>query len=744
MLEISSLLSKRTELYIMKRWLMLLFWGTLTVDAQNVTVSTDTPLPTLPLRFSTSRRFEARYIDSVVTHTRRHLLKLEALPRSHQVDTLRLELLIHLSYAYQFAPGRQDSVQLVARQLIQLARQWGDARFQVRGYIQEDYYYTLKENYPQALQTNHELLRLVESNPPLTDQYLWRIQKNLGKLSYRMGKYEESIQFYRTASANLLRDKKARLAVEQINVLQLMSESFKLSQQLDSAETCSVRALALARQLESPNITMAYLHGDLAVVYLHQHRYEESLNQLQLAEERWQKVGRRNGLAVTWADMAHIYYLTSRYTQALAYASQALTYDSGIPSTRLLIYEVIALASAAQHDWQTAFRFHQRYKAMADSIQTQRKLTETLSLQANFEREKLIMGQQQAQQLQEQRYLTLAKEKELQEQHYLTLEKEAELKQFQAIADQQRLLQITRQTDLQRQLETQTIKAQAQTRHNQQQNQIRTLQLKELQTQLTLQENTRNFWVILTGLIGISLLGYTQLLRQKNKALRLANDDIKTAMQHGQTQEMAALRAQMNPHFVFNCINSIKLYTLQNDTDRASDYLTKFARLIRLVLENSRADRVTLQHEIEALQLYCDLEAMRFKQKVTIHISIDADIDQQFATVPPLLLQPYVENAIWHGLMHKLEGGTVMVAVTQPTDTGLHVEIIDDGVGRARAAELKSKSAGNHKSFGMQVTADRIRMINALNTTKTNVQIFDLIAPNGDSLGTKVVLDIPV
>lgn len=135
---------------------------------------------------------------------------------------------------------------------------------------------------------------------------------------------------------------------------------------------------------------------------------------------------------------------------------------------------------------------------------------------------------------------------------------------------------------------------------------------------------------------------------------------------------------------------------------------------------------------------------MRFKQKVRVRIQVDPDIDQQEATIPPLLLQPYVENAIWHGLMHKMEGGTVTVEVTQPTNHHLHVEVTDDGVGRARAGELKSKSAGKHKSFGMQVTADRIRMINELYNTQTQAQIFDLVAPNGEPLGTKVMLEIPV
>ena len=208
--------------------------------------------------------------------------------------------------------------------------------------------------------------------------------------------------------------------------------------------------------------------------------------------------------------------------------------------------------------------------------------------------------------------------------------------------------------------------------------------------------------------------------------------------------EMTALRAQMNPHFIFNCLNSIKLYTLQNDADKASDYLTKFSRLIRLVLENSRSELVPLQNELEALQLYIELEAMRFKQKVQFTIHVSPEIDQRYVCIPPLLLQPYVENAIWHGLMHKPEGGTVTVEVGQPQDNLLHIEITDDGVGRERAAELKSKSAGRHKSFGMQVTADRIRMINQLYNIQTQTQIFDLVDSFGEACGTRMILDIPV
>ena len=208
--------------------------------------------------------------------------------------------------------------------------------------------------------------------------------------------------------------------------------------------------------------------------------------------------------------------------------------------------------------------------------------------------------------------------------------------------------------------------------------------------------------------------------------------------------EMAGLRSQMNPHFIFNCLNSIKLYAIENDSEKASDYLTKFSRLIRMVLENSRSERVTLQNELDMLQLYADLEIMRFKQKLSFFIDLDPSIDAGFVEIPPLLLQPYVENAIWHGLMHKPEGGSVCVRATQPHENLLQLTITDDGVGRSRAAELKSKSASHQKSFGLKVTSERIALVNQLYQTHTQVTINDLVDADGQPAGTEVILQIPL
>ncbi len=208
--------------------------------------------------------------------------------------------------------------------------------------------------------------------------------------------------------------------------------------------------------------------------------------------------------------------------------------------------------------------------------------------------------------------------------------------------------------------------------------------------------------------------------------------------------QMKALRAQMNPHFIFNCLNSIQLYTANNESVKATDYLNRFSQLIRLVLENSRSERVTLKNELEALELYLQMESMRFKDKLRYQIEIVPELDSELIEIPPLLLQPYVENAIWHGLMHKPEGGQLQVNVTQPNTDGIKVTITDDGIGRTQAARLKSKSATLQKSFGMKMTGERIMLINRMYKAQTQVQVNDLIYPDGTPAGTEVVLNIPV
>ena len=219
----------------------------------------------------------------------------------------------------------------------------------------------------------------------------------------------------------------------------------------------------------------------------------------------------------------------------------------------------------------------------------------------------------------------------------------------------------------------------------------------------------------------------------------------KTQLQQQATiSELKALRTQMNPHFIFNCLNAIKSYTLNHDTEGADFYLTKFSKLIRQVLENSRSEKITLHNELETLKLYLDMEKLRSGDKLDYEIHLADDIETDFIEIPPMLIQPFVENAIWHGLMQKEEGGKIEIDCRQKDDKYLIVTVLDNGIGRERAAELKSKTATRHKSFGMKITSERMDIIKQLYDIETKITIEDLKNANGTSAGTKVTLEIPL
>src|SRR5690606_10396345 len=208
--------------------------------------------------------------------------------------------------------------------------------------------------------------------------------------------------------------------------------------------------------------------------------------------------------------------------------------------------------------------------------------------------------------------------------------------------------------------------------------------------------------------------------------------------------EMQALRAQMNPHFIFNCLNSINRYIVKSDQTTASFYLTRFAKLIRLILDNSNSKNVVLSNELEALKLYIEMEALRFDKKFTYNIHVEKNLGVDCVEVPPLIIQPYVENAIWHGLLHKETDGHLDIRVSMTEDSMIQCIIEDNGIGRAKAMELKSKTATSRKSLGMQLTENRLSLLNKHARLNASVEIIDLVDAEGEGCGTRVVLKIPV
>ena len=243
--------------------------------------------------------------------------------------------------------------------------------------------------------------------------------------------------------------------------------------------------------------------------------------------------------------------------------------------------------------------------------------------------------------------------------------------------------------------------------------------------------------LLIIGMILVIMLARRQKIKQELNEALYQNKLNETAM--------ASLRAQMNPHFIFNCLNSIKLYTEQNNSAAASEYLSKFSKLIRNMLDNARSDNSLLANEIETLQLYIDMETMRFKDKLQCSISIAQDVDLDFIEVPPLLIQPYVENAIWHGIMPKAEGGQVWINISQNHATNdLEISIKDNGIGREKSAALKKGKSQLHQSHGTAITHNRLDLLNEKNKASASVVISDVLDENHLVSGTLVTLKLKV
>jgi len=206
--------------------------------------------------------------------------------------------------------------------------------------------------------------------------------------------------------------------------------------------------------------------------------------------------------------------------------------------------------------------------------------------------------------------------------------------------------------------------------------------------------------------------------------------------------EMQALRAQMNPHFIFNCLSSINRYILINRTEEASSYLTKFSRLIRMALHNSEKPLVTLENELEALRLYLDLERLRFKNAFNYSVAFVNAIDINAVYIPPMLIQPFAENAIWHGLMHKQGVGSLEIQLCTEGKT-LTCVIMDNGIGRNMASELNSRTAEKNKSMGVQITKGRLELLNKSRNEDAVFAVEDLVDIDGNGCGTKVILKMP-
>ncbi|MEG3657403.1 tetratricopeptide repeat protein [Arenibacter palladensis] len=248
--------------------------------------------------------------------------------------------------------------------------------------------------------------------------------------------------------------------------------------------------------------------------------------------------------------------------------------------------------------------------------------------------------------------------------------------------------------------------------------------------QLVAESIKRQNWIIYSLIFGMMLMGLAAyFFYRSNRQQKLANNLL----------ALKSLRSQMNPHFIFNALNSVNNFIAKSDERSANRYLSDFSTLMRAVLENSDEDFIPLSKELELLELYTKLEHSRFSDKFDYEIIVDEGIDIDAFQIPPMLLQPYIENAIWHGLRYREDKGFLKIGLRQKDKRALEISIIDNGIGRKKSAALKTQNQKKQKSKGMGNIKKRIEILNDMYKDKVDVFISDL-ETNGT--GTKVLFTI--
>jgi hypothetical protein len=502
----------------------------------------------------------------------------------------------------------------------------------------------------------------------------------MGNLYKDAGETETALTYYRLAAEN------AKKLNQPVRYNKLMGYISMLLNQLDSAIYYYKESQNCVK-LKTTDTTIikrnfCYQSLSMAEIYVKQHKYDLAIEQLKLSLQFFEKGNNRNGVMRALYPLAISYQMKQNFTTSFFYAKHLLSIaqETGARPFIRDAYKLFWEMYDRQGNADSAYKYNLKYIAIKDSILSDeyRRNIALSEMRSQDEQQKTKISLLQKDQQLNKEKLSLQQQK-LRSESFIRYILFATTGAFVLIA-----FFIFRNINLKRKNEKQ-----------------------QLEHALALQQ----------------LEGQKNIIEFQQQATEL---------------EMQALRAQMNPHFIFNCLSSINRFILINKTEEASDYLTKFSRLIRMALHNSEKSFITLESELEALRLYLDLERLRFKNAFDYSITYINTIDLSAVFIPPLLIQPFAENAIWHGLMHK--EGTGSLDITLNIEEKILTCIVeDDGIGRSKATRLKSKSAEKNKAMGIHITTERLALLNREHR-QPSFNVEDLVDSDGTPCGTRVVL----
>jgi tetratricopeptide (TPR) repeat protein len=498
-----------------------------------------------------------------------------------------------------------------------------------------------------------------------------------------------------------------------------------------------LKAVNVYEKLQEPE-KLARVYNNTGIVYEAIHNDFKALDYFIKAQKLQEKTGDRT-VGITATNIGNIYLAQKNYDKAFAYYTKARSLFEKYPNERGLgelynnfgsYYQKMGKPQLALENWKSALAAFDRIGEKFGAADTYAYLAKYYNENGNA-----ALALQNA-----NLSLALAKELDVPEQVVISEKMLSEIyaKQNDAKAA---LLHYQRYSNAKDSLDnTENIRKSVQAEMNFEFEKRDALRKKEqekrelLYSEQAKRHVLQTFFIVLFALLlfGIVFLVYSRL--QLKKTLTLQKELAE--------YEQKALHLQMNPHFVFNCLGSISSFIVQNGSDSAIKYLSKFSKLMRLTLEYSKESLIPIDKEIEGLQNYLELEQLRFNKIFDFSITKSADIEDDLA-LPPLLLQPFVENAIIHGLVPKKEAGRIDVDFSLSGDN-LICKIIDDGIGFEKSRMMKENSVSVHKSMALDITKKRLEMIKAFTSRKADVDITERTDNDGNVIGTQVLLSLPV
>lgn len=564
---------------------------------------------------------------------------------------------------------------------------------------------------------------------------------NLGNSQIISGNYPLALEYF-TYAKNVFEELKSEPENQQKNQEGLAraygSIGIVFSEQSNYSKALEYHLKALKLyEKSSDSLRLSRVYNNIGIVYKSRKEEFKALEYFLKAKELQEKLQDKT-IGITTTNIANIYLDQKNYPKAIEFYQKASTYFQKYPNPRGegelynnlgLYYKETSESEKAVESWENA---KDKFNAIEDKFgisDTYYNLGEFYFEQNNLE--KALQNTQKAKDL----------ATEIKTLEMLVLSENLLSRIYEKKGDLNKSLEHFRAFSVAKDSlnNYENIRKSVQSEMNFEFEKRETLHKKEQeQKEILMQEQSKRhtLQLIFGGLFLILAVGLGFLFYNRNQLKKTL-----TLQKNLAEYEQKALHLQMNPHFVFNCLGSISSFIVQNGNDSAIKYLSKFSKLMRLTLEYSKEALIPVDKEIEGLQNYLELEQLRFNKAFDFLITKDATIEDDMA-LPPLLIQPFVENAIIHGLIPKKEFGLVSIDFSL-TDKNLVCTITDNGIGINKSKELKENSVQVHKSMALDIIKKRLEMMGDSNSKATAFTIEEIIE-NGQIKGTKVFLLLPI